>query len=126
MEPNWDSQHSGRHEKLLTEVIQKQMALLGPNIALATARNVSGITIDDQGVVTQLTGDHQQLTQALIDQFMALSGLIVKKTLEPLLPGHAEHSVKSASLEQQSAAQATVNQAINQYSADAPNNKYGY
>lgn len=126
MEPqNINPQSSGRHEKLLTEVIQKQMALLGPNIALATARGVPGITITDEGVVTSLSGDHQELTQELVEQFMTLSGLIVKKTLEPLLAGHAENSAKPSSIEQQSAAQAAVNQAINQYSATS-NNKYGY
>lgn len=105
---------AGRHEKLLTEVIQKQMALLGPNIALATARGVSGITITNQGIVTQLEGDHQQLTQALVEQFMALSGLIVKKTLEPLLAGHSENSVNKSSVEQPSPAQIAVNQALNE------------
>lgn len=89
MEPqNINTQSTGRHEKLLTEVVQKQMALLGPKIALTTARNVSGITVNDQGVVTELSGDHQVLTQQLVEQFMALSGLIVKKTLEPLLSVH--------------------------------------
>lgn len=104
---------TGRHEKLLTEVIQKQMALLGPNIALATARSVQGLIITDQGVVTQLEGDHQQLTQALVEQFMALSGLIVKKTLEPLLARHSENFVNKSS-EQPSAAQIAVNQALNE------------
>ena len=104
---------AGRHEKLLTEVIQKQMALLGPNIALATARGVAGVTITDEGVVTSLSGDHQELTQKLIEQFMALSGLIVKKTLEPLLARHSENSV-SKSVEQPSAAQIAVNQTLSE------------
>ena len=92
------------------------MALLGPNIALATARGVADITITDEGVVTSLSGDHQELTQKLVEQFMALSGLIVKKTLEPLLagPGHSENSVKTSSVEQPSPAQIAVNHALNE------------
>ena len=36
MQPNTD------YKKLLSEVIQKQMVILGPSIALAKARNVQG------------------------------------------------------------------------------------
>jgi hypothetical protein len=73
------------YKKLLTEVIQKQMVILGPSITLAKARNVKGLTVDDQGTVTDMQGPPQELIQSLIDQFVQLSGLIVKKTMEPLL-----------------------------------------
>jgi hypothetical protein len=73
------------YKKLLTEVIQKQMVILGPTITLAKARNVKGLTIADDGTVTAMEGQPQELIQGLIDQFVQLSGLIVKKTMEPLL-----------------------------------------
>lgn len=75
----------GDHKKLLTEVIKKQIVILGPDITLAKARNVKGMTIDNEGNVTNLTGAPQEITRQLIEQFMELSGLIVKKTMEPLL-----------------------------------------
>ena len=78
------------YKQLLTEVIKKQMVVLGPNITLAKARNVSGLTVSDDGSVTELRGDPQELIQALIDQFVQLSGLIVKKTMEPLLSLRAD------------------------------------
>lgn len=84
MQPTTD----GDHKKLLTDVIKKQIVILGPDITLAKARNVKGLTIADDGTVTELTGDHQEITQQLIDQFMELSGLIVKKTMEPLLANY--------------------------------------
>jgi hypothetical protein len=79
MQPNTD------YKKLLTDVIQKQMIILGPTIALAKARNVKGLTIADDGTVVDIEGQPQELIQGLIDQFVQLSGLIVKKTMEPLL-----------------------------------------
>jgi hypothetical protein len=79
MQPNAD------YKKLLTEVIQKQMVILGPSIALAKARNVKGLTVGDDGTVVNIEGQPQELIQGLIDQFVQLSGLIVKKTMEPLL-----------------------------------------
>ncbi|MCL5970424.1 MAG: arginine--tRNA ligase, partial [Patescibacteria group bacterium] len=35
------------YKKLLTEVIQKQMVILGPSITLTKARNVKGLTVSD-------------------------------------------------------------------------------
>ena len=73
------------YKQLLTDVIKKQIVILGPDITLSKARNVKGLTISDDGTVTNVEGEPQALTQALIDQFVQLSGLIVKKTMEPLL-----------------------------------------
>jgi len=67
------------YKKLLTEVIQKQMVILGPSITLAKARNVKGLTVADDGTVVNIEGQPQALIQGLIDQFVQLSGLIVKK-----------------------------------------------
>lgn len=78
-------QTSPDYKQLLTEVIKKQMVILGPTITLAKARNVKGLTVADDGTVTAIDGQPQELIQGLIDQFVQLSGLIVKKTMEPLL-----------------------------------------
>jgi hypothetical protein len=76
------------YKALLTDVIRKQIVILGPDITLAKARNVPGLTVASDGTVTEITGEPQTITQALIDQFVQLSGLIVKKTMEPLLMYH--------------------------------------
>lgn len=73
------------YKQLLTQVIKKQIIILGPDITLAKARNVPGLVVADDGTVTDISGDPQQLTQKLVDQFVQLSGEIVKKTMEPLL-----------------------------------------
>lgn len=73
------------YKKLLTEIIKKQIIILGPDITLVKARNVSALTIADDGSITAISGDPQAALQGLIDEFVSLSGLIVKKTMEPLL-----------------------------------------
>lgn len=79
------SQDLENYKKLMTEVIQKQVVILGPDIAIMKARNVSDLTIADDGSVTEIKGDPRASLQKLIDEYVALSGLIVKKTMEPLL-----------------------------------------
>lgn len=76
------------YKRLLTEVIKKQIVVLGPDITLAKARNVPGLVVANDGTVTSFSGNPSDVTQQLINQFMELSGLIVKKTMEPLLDGH--------------------------------------
>ncbi len=112
------------YKKLLTEVIQKQMVILGPSISLAKARNVKGLAVADDGTVTDIQGPPQALIQGLIDQFVQLSGLIVKKTMEPLLsaypdgainqaqPLQAEPSSTISQEPQTNAAQEAINQAV--------------
>lgn len=92
------------YKKVLTEVIQKQMIILGPAITLAKARNVQGLTVADDGTITEMSGSPQVLIQSLIDQFVQLSGLIVKKTMEPLLANFPDGvpNVPAASPESQS------------------------
>ncbi len=72
-------------KKVFSELIKRQMAILGPDITFAKVRNVPGITIDAVGNVTNINGDPQVLLQQLINQFVELSGLIVKKTMESIL-----------------------------------------
>lgn len=83
------------YKQLLTDVIKKQIVILGPGITLTKARNVKGLTIADDGTVTAMQGQPQELIQALIDQFVQLSGLIVRKTMEPLLSAYPD-GVKTA------------------------------
>lgn len=85
MQPATDTDY----KKLLTEVIKKQMVILGPYITLAKARNVKGLTVSDDGAVTDILGSPQEIIQNLINQFVQLSGLIVEKTMEPLLANYS-------------------------------------
>jgi hypothetical protein len=73
------------YQNLFTELIKKQIVILGPDIAVLKARNVAGLKVADDGTVIGMSGNHQDLLNQLVDQYMQLSGLIVKKAMEPLL-----------------------------------------
>lgn len=70
------------YQKLFTELIKKQILILGPDITLSKIKNVKGISVDSSGNVLNLEGDPKVLLQEVIDQFIELSGMIVKKTME--------------------------------------------
>ncbi|MDP3998660.1 MAG: hypothetical protein Q8P89_03525 [bacterium] len=79
-------------KKLLTEIIQKQIVILGPDIALMKAKSVPGLEVLEDGTVAKISGDPSETIRKLIDEYVALSGLIVRTTMEPLLSKYPEIS----------------------------------
>jgi len=86
-----------QYKKVINEIIAKQSVILGPNIALLKARGVKEIKISDNGEVIELTGDPNEALQKLIDQYVELSGQIVKNALGPIFKKYP--SVKSGLIE---------------------------
>lgn len=87
------------YKKLFSELIKKQMLVLGPDITMAKVKNIMGLTVDVNGDVIKMEGDPQQMLQGLINQFVELSGMIVKKTMESILtsyPGMMAMATSSA------------------------------
>lgn len=73
------------YKKMLTDLIQKQMVVLGPNIALDKARKVVGLKINDDGSVVDVEGDLQMVLKGVANEYMTLSGQIAQMTLNSLL-----------------------------------------
>jgi hypothetical protein len=66
---------------LISEIIAKQAVILGPDIAILKARNVSGLVIDGNGKVTEIKGNPSDVVEQLIDEYVQLSGQIVKSAM---------------------------------------------
>ena len=69
---------------MLTEIIKKQIIILGPQIAVLKARNVEGLKISDEGEVISISGPEQVVLQKIIDEYVALSGEIVKNAVNSI------------------------------------------
>ena len=70
-----------KYKALLSDIIAKQIAILGPDIALLKARAISGIEVSDEGTVMSISGDPKKVLEKLVDEYVQLSGQIVKSTL---------------------------------------------
>lgn len=75
----------GDYQALLTDLVQKQMIMLGPGVAISKARKVSALTVGDDGQVTAIAGDPQSALNQLVGEYMILSGQIAQATLASLL-----------------------------------------
>ncbi len=73
------------YQKLLSDALQKQILILGPQITLLKAHNVSGLSVTNDGMVTGISGDPQKVITQFLEEFRGLSAPLVKKTMKPLL-----------------------------------------
>lgn len=73
------------YKSMLSDLIKKQMIMLGPSVALGTARKVPGLTVEEDGTVVEITGDPQTVMEGVADAFMNLSGRIAQMTLKTIL-----------------------------------------
>lgn len=73
------------YAKMLTDLVQKQMVVLGPKIALDKARKIAGLSVSDDGKVISVSGDPRMILKGVANEYMALSGQITKMTLDTLL-----------------------------------------
>lgn len=78
-------ENNNEYKQMLTDLIQKQMVVLGPNIALDKARKVPGVKVTDDGTVLDMDGDPQTVLKGVANEYMALSGQIAQMTLNSLL-----------------------------------------
>ena len=70
-----------QYSALISEIIKKQSVILGPEIAILKARSVQGLMVDNDGKVTGVGDNPKETLQNLVDQYVELSGLIVKNAL---------------------------------------------
>jgi hypothetical protein len=72
------------YSKMLTDFIQKQILILGPNIALDKARRVPGLEVSPEGSVLGLSGDAQMVAKSLANEYRGLSTFVVERALASL------------------------------------------
>jgi hypothetical protein len=73
------------YKVVLTEIIQKLMVLLGAGMTLTRLHDVHGLTVMEDGTVSDIQGDPAVIMQHVLDQFIELSEEIVKHITEPLV-----------------------------------------
>lgn len=81
------------YKNLINDIISKQTLILGPDIVLVKAKNVQGLKLDDKGYVLELEGDPQVVLERLIDEYILLSGQIVKNILSPVFAKYPQIKV---------------------------------
>ncbi len=78
------------YKNIVSDLIKKQMIILGPDIALSTAQKVQGLTIDKDGNVTEISGDPKAIMEGVTSEYIKFSGEIAQTTLNAVLEKYPE------------------------------------
>lgn len=81
------------YKNLINDIIAKQTLILGPDIVMLKAKNVAGLKLSSDGKVESFDGDPQILLQNLVDEYISLSGQIVKNILNPVFAKYPDIKV---------------------------------
>lgn len=82
------------YQNLINEIIKKQMDLLGPQVAVSKASKVEGLEVSSEGSVTAIKGDPQEVLQKLVQEYISLSGEIVRNILGPVFEKYPDIKLK--------------------------------
>ena len=70
-----------QYKAIMTEIVNKQGIILGPEFAIMRARSVEELSISESGEVLEIEGEPKMVLQKLIDNYVELSGQIVRNAL---------------------------------------------
>lgn len=73
------------YKSLLSDLIKKQIVMLGPQVALAKAKKIGLISVSGDGTVSEINGAPQEALSRLAEEYMSLSGQIANATIKSLL-----------------------------------------
>lgn len=81
------------YKNLINDILAKQAVVLGQDIVMLKAKSVPGLTLTEDGRVSDLSGNPEEVLQKLVDEYIALSGQIVKNILNPVFAKYPEIKV---------------------------------
>jgi len=66
------------YKKLLTELLKRQISILGVDFVSKKVSDITGLKVDTEGNVIDIQGDANQVFNQTADRFVNLSGSTVK------------------------------------------------
>lgn len=81
------------YKNLINDILTKQAVVLGQDIVMLKARNVAGLNLTTDGKVDSIEGKPEEVLQKLVDEYIALSGQIVKNILNPVFQKYPDINV---------------------------------
>jgi hypothetical protein len=81
------------YKNLINDILAKQALILGQDIVMLKAKSVEGLSLTAEGKVESISGNPETVLQKLVDEYIALSGQIVKNILNPVFAKYPEIKV---------------------------------
>jgi len=81
------------YQKLMQEIIDKQIKLLGTFVAVGRAQKVKDLWVGDNGKIVQVTGSHEFALQSLINEYFKITTEAGLATCIKVIKEHLDENV---------------------------------
>jgi len=88
----------GDYKKSITEIIKKQMDILGPAAALSIAQKVSAVKVSPTGEVMEIIGNPKSALEQVAEAYIAFSGEISKMILKSVIKAYPDITINHLQL----------------------------
>jgi hypothetical protein len=72
-------------ERTISEIVKKQMTILGSEVAYRQANSVAGLTVQRNGEAKITSREPVAVIEALTASYVELIGPVVRNTIDPIL-----------------------------------------
>ncbi len=80
------------YKELYTEIITRQVVILGSRLAITKAKSISSLVVSESGQVIDYQGDPQKILNDLISVYVSIFGTIVLESIKPIVENFSENN----------------------------------
>ena len=81
------------YKKAMSDIIKRQMEIVGPTVALSVAQKVSSVKLSPAGDVLEIIGDPKAALEQAAEACIAFSGEISKMILKSVIKSHPDITI---------------------------------
>jgi len=80
-------------KKAITEIVKKQMDIVGPAVALSVAQKATSVKLSTSGEVMEIIGDPKSALEQVAEAYIAFSGEISKMILKSVIKSYPDITI---------------------------------
>ena len=80
-------------KKAITEIVKKQMDIVGPAVALSVAQKETSVKLSTSGEVMEIIGDPKTALEQVAEAYIAFSGEISKMILKSVIKSYPDITI---------------------------------
>ena len=82
------------YKKAISDIIKKQMEIVGPVVALSVAQKATSVKVSPSGDILEIIGDPKSALEQVAEAYIAFSGEISKMILKSVMKSYPDIIIK--------------------------------
>ena len=81
------------YKKAISDIIKKQMEIVGPVVALSVAQKATSVKVSPSGDILEIIGDPKSALEQVAEAYIAFSGEISKMILKSVIKSYPDITI---------------------------------